>query len=100
KHWAEVASGPAEPGAEHECVRGCGRVRHHSLSWSIQPGRFVLANRLAPRISRVQRTTSRAKRSMPCESRFGLKRHQRDLSSSGSEDREAHDNVEQVVAPA
>jgi hypothetical protein len=44
KHWAEVASGSAEPGAAHEYDQDCGRVRHNSFSCSVQPGRFVLAH--------------------------------------------------------
>lgn len=38
KHWAEVASGAAEPGAEHEYVQDCGRVMHNSLGCSVRRG--------------------------------------------------------------
>ena len=48
KHRAEVASGSAEPGAEHEYVQDCARVRDSSFSCSVQPGRFVWSVRTAP----------------------------------------------------
>jgi hypothetical protein len=66
KHWAEVASGLAQAHAEHEYVRDCGCVRHHSFSCAVQPARFVLAERLAPRINRVQRDMINALRISIC----------------------------------
>jgi hypothetical protein len=41
KHWAEVASGWAEPGAEREYIQNCGRVRDNSFSCRcLQDGNF------------------------------------------------------------
>jgi hypothetical protein len=54
KHWAEVASGLAEPTVEHEHVQDCRSRQAYSFSCTVHPGRFVLTNRLATRISRVQ----------------------------------------------